>query len=154
MDVILLDDIQNLGKVGEPVRVKGGYGRNFLIPQGKAVPATQENLAKFEAHRAELEAKVKEEIKQAESIAKKLEKLKIVIKAPAGEEGQLFGSIGPREVSEAIVAGGVEITKKHIQMPEGPIRAIGEYEVGVQVHADVKMTLNIKVEGEKVETSA
>jgi large subunit ribosomal protein L9 len=146
MNVILLDKVANLGSLGDNVNVKSGFARNFLFPQGKAVPATKSNLEMFEARRAELEAKLAEELATANARAEKLNALEaITIASKAGDEGKLFGSIGTRDIAEAISAAGVEVTKAEVKMPEGAIREIGEFELSVQVHADVMATVTISV---------
>lgn len=149
MEVILLEKVRNLGSLGEKVKVKAGYGRNFLIPTGRAVMATAENLAAFEARRAELEKRAAEEQSEARSRAQKLADLgEVTMKANAGEEGKLFGSIGPGDVAEALTAAGVEIAKREVLMPEGPIRTLGDYELEVQFHTDVVQAVTVKVEAE------
>ena len=145
MEVILLEKTRNLGDLGEKVTVKAGFGRNYLIPQGKAVPATPENLEVFEKRRAELEATAAENLKLAEERKAKISALKIVIAAKSGDEGKLFGSIGPRDIADAITKAGAEIEKKEVSMPEGAIRQTGEYELTIQVHSDVQFTLPVAV---------
>lgn len=144
MDVILLEKVRNLGDLGETVKVKSGYGRNFLLPYGKAVPATKENIAKFEAQHIELEKKAKQELQQATERAEKLHALQLTIPAMASEEGKLYGSVSVLEIAKAIQEAGHEIEKKEIIMPEGPIHEIGEYEINLQLHSDV--TTQIKIE--------
>ncbi len=148
MEVILLEKVANLGGLGDTVKVRSGYGRNYLIPQGKAKPATAENIAFFEAERAELERKAAEELAAAESRAEKLNALEITITANAGDEGKLFGSVGPQDVAEAITAAGVEVGRHEVRMPEGPIRATGEYSIEVHLHADVNANVALAVVGE------
>lgn len=149
MEVILLQNIGNLGGLGDQVNVKAGYGRNFLIPQGKAVPATKTNIAEFEARRAELEAAAKEAMAAAEKRAEAINALDLItIGAHAGEEGKLFGSVGTRDIAEAITAAGVEVEKAEVRLPEGALRDLGEYEVNVQVHGDVTATINLAVVAE------
>ncbi len=146
MEVILLENIGNLGGLGEKVDVKAGYGRNFLIPQGKAVAATEENVAQFEARRAELEAAAAETLSAAEARAEALNALgQISIEANAGEEGKLFGSIGTRDIATAITAAGCEIDKSEVRLPEGALRELGEYEIAIQVHGDVTATVAVAV---------
>jgi large subunit ribosomal protein L9 len=149
MEVILLEKVENLGDLGEKVNVKPGYGRNFLIPGGKATAATAENIAAFEARRAELEKLAAETKAAAEKRQAELEKLDINIDAKAGEEGKLFGSIGPVDIAEAVIAAGVELEKKEVRMPDGPIRAIGEYEVAIHLHSDVIVDLKVTIAAEK-----
>ncbi|MCW8126067.1 50S ribosomal protein L9 [Microbulbifer halophilus] len=148
MEVILLDKVGKLGNVGDRVDVKAGFGRNFLLPTGKAIPATKANIADFEAKRAELEAAAAAKVSEAEGRAAKLEGLSVTIAANAGEEGKLFGSIGTRDIAEAITAAGVEVAKAEVKLPEGAMREVGEYEVDVQLHADVISTVKVVVEAE------
>ena len=145
MDLILLEKVQNLGDLGDLVKVKSGFGRNFLVPQGKAVPATKDNLAQFEARRAELEATAKAKLNQAESRQSGLAEVTVEITANASEEGNLYGSIGPREVASAVSALGHEITKSEVVMGEGPIRTVGEFDVVVHLHADVESIVKVIV---------
>ncbi len=146
MNVILLDKVANLGSLGDNVSVKSGFARNFLFPQGKAVPATKANLEMFEARRAELEAKVAEELAAAEARAEKLNALEAVtIASKAGDEGKLFGSIGTRDIAEAITAAGVEVAKAEVKMPEGAIRELGEFDLAVQLHAEVMANVKVAV---------
>jgi large subunit ribosomal protein L9 len=148
MDLILLEKVQNLGDLGDLVKVKSGFGRNFLVPQGKAVPATKDNLAQFEARRAELEAAAKAKLDQAEARQSGLAEVVVEITANASEEGNLYGSIGPREVAAAVSALGHEITKSEVTMGEGPIRTTGEFDVVVQLHADVESIVKVIVHPE------
>lgn len=148
MQVILLEKIGKLGDLGDQVNVKSGYGRNFLIPFGKAVPATEDNVATFEARRAELEAAAAEKRAEAEARAEKLAEVAVNIEANAGEGGKLFGSIGTRDLAEAITAAGVEVSKSEVRMPEGPIREIGSYEIAIQVHSDVIQNVAVTVVAE------
>jgi len=149
MDIILLDKVANLGSLGDQVSVKAGYARNYLIPQGKAVPATKDNVAHFEARRAELEKQLAEVLAAAEARAEKLNALEaVVIASKAGEEGKLFGSIGTRDIADAITAAGVEVAKSEVRLPEGALRQTGEYEITLQVHADVFATVNVEVVAE------
>lgn len=149
MEVILLEDIGNLGGLGDKVDVKSGYGRNFLIPQGKAVPATAGNVAEFETRRADLEAAAAATLGTAEERAASLNALEAIsIGANAGEEGKLFGSIGTRDIAEAITAAGCEVDKSEVRLPEGALRELGEYEVDIQVHSNVTATVNIVVVAE------
>ncbi|OIN10357.1 50S ribosomal protein L9 [Oceanisphaera psychrotolerans] len=146
MQVILLDKIAKLGGLGDQVTVKSGYARNYLLPQGKAVLASKENVATFEARRAELEAKLAEQLVAAQARADQLSALEaVVIASKSGDEGKLFGSIGARDVADAITAAGVAVAKSEVRMYEGVLRNTGEYEVGVQLHADVKATVTIQV---------
>jgi len=148
MDVILLERIRNLGDLGEMVSVKAGYARNFLLPYKKAVVANEKNKAEFEARRAELEKAQADALAAAQARADKLNGQTIMIKAKAGEEGKLFGSIGPREVADAINASGTEVSKAEIQMPSGPIKEVGSQEIGIGLHAEVTATVTIVVEAE------
>ncbi len=145
MDIILLEKVSGLGNLGDKVRVKGGFGRNFLIPYGKAVSATADNVAKFEAQRAELEKGAAERLVAAQARAEKLAGLKVTISANAGDEGKLFGSIGTRDVADAVTAAGQDLGKHEVRMPNGVIRAIGDYEIDVQLHSDVTATVTISV---------
>jgi len=149
MEVILLENIGNLGGLGDRVDVKSGFGRNFLIPQGKAVSATKENIAEFETRRAELEAAAAETIAAAETRAEAIDALEaITIEANAGEEGKLFGSIGTRDISEAVSAAGCDIDKSEVRLPEGALRELGDYEIAIQVHGKVTATINVSVVAE------
>jgi large subunit ribosomal protein L9 len=152
MEVILLETIANLGDLGDKVSVKAGYGRNFLIPQGKAVPATADNLAQFEARRAELERAAAEAEAAAKARAEKLAEIGVVsIEANAGEEGKLFGSIGTRDIAAAVTAAGCEIDKAEVKLPDGALRELGEYSIAVQLHADVMADVTIAVIPEQVQ---
>ena len=146
MQVILLDKIGNLGGLGDQVNVKSGYARNFLIPQGKVVMATKENVAMFETRRAELEAKVSEQLAAAEARAETVNTLEgVIIASKAGDEGKLFGSIGTRDIADAITAAGVAVVKSEVRLPEGAIRNIGEFEVSIQLHSEVFATAKIAI---------
>ncbi|MDX2298512.1 MAG: 50S ribosomal protein L9 [Xanthomonadaceae bacterium] len=148
MELILLQKVQNLGNLGDKVSVKPGYGRNFLIPYGKAVPATAANLADFEQRRAEFEAKANTILAEALARKAKLEGASVVIKANASTEGKLYGSVGPRDIAEAFTAAGFTLEKSEVVMGEGPIRRTGESDVQVVLHADVELTLKVVVEPE------
>jgi large subunit ribosomal protein L9 len=148
MDLILLEKVQNLGDLGDLVKVKAGFGRNYLVPQGKAAPATKENLAQFEARRAELEAAAQDKLGQAEARRAGLAEVVVEITANASEEGNLYGSIGPREIASAVSAIGHEVTKSEVVMGEGPIRTVGEFDVVVQLHADVDTIVKVIVNPE------
>jgi large subunit ribosomal protein L9 len=149
MEVILLENIGNLGGLGDKVDVKAGYGRNYLVPQGKAVPATRSNIAEFEARRAELEAAAAAALAAAEQRAEAINALQpVTIGANAGEEGKLFGSVGTRDIAEAVTAAGCEIDKSEVRLPQGPLRELGEFEVDIQVHGDVTATVVIAVVAE------
>ena len=149
MEVILLEKIGRLGDIGDEVRVKPGFGRNYLIPYGKAVSATPENKAKFEEQRAELEKAAADKLTQAQGRARGVEAVgTITIKANASEEGKLFGSVGPREIEEAFESTGEEVHKSEVLMPEGPIRDVGEYDIELLLHSDVVCTIKVIVEAE------
>jgi large subunit ribosomal protein L9 len=148
MDLILLEKVQNVGDLGDLVKVKAGFGRNYLVPQGKAVPATKDNLAQFETRRAELEAAAKDKLGKAEARKAGLEDVVVQLTANASEEGNLYGSIGPREVASAVTALGHEVNKSEVIMGEGPIRTVGEFDVVVQLHADVETTVKVVVSPE------
>ena len=145
MNVILLEKVHNLGELGQQVKVKAGYGRNFLIPQGKAVSATADNVAKFEARRAELEQAAAEKLAAAEVRKGKLEGLAITIAHLAGDEGKLFGSVGTADIADAINAAGVDVVKKEIRLPQGALRNVGEYEIDVELHGDVVATIKLSL---------
>jgi large subunit ribosomal protein L9 len=146
MKLILLQKVTNLGGLGDLVTVKPGYGRNYLVPQGKAVPATPANIAEFEARRAEYEAKAAELLAAAQARQAKLADASVTVSANASTEGKLYGSVGPREIAEALTRQlGVEVHKSEVVMGEGPIRHIGEFEVGVHLHADVDATVKVVV---------
>jgi large subunit ribosomal protein L9 len=145
MQVILLEKVGKLGDLGDQVNVKAGYGRNFLIPLGKAVPASAGNVADFEARRAELEAVAAEKVAAAQARADKLAGVVVTMESNAGEEGKLFGSIGTRDIAEAISATGNEVAKSEVKMPEGVIRDLGEYDISVQLHSDVTTVVKVIV---------
>jgi large subunit ribosomal protein L9 len=148
MQLILLQNVTNLGKLGDKVNVKPGYGRNFLVPKGKAVPATAANLAEFEAKRAEYEAKAKSQLEGAEGRKAALENAEVTISANASTEGKLYGSIGPREIAEALTKIGHKVEKSEVVLGEGPLRRTGEHEVLVHLHADVETTVKVIVTGD------
>lgn len=149
MQVILLDKVANLGSLGDQVNVKAGYARNFLVPQGKAVPATKKNVEFFEARRAELEAKLTEVLVAAEARAAQINALtRVTITSKAGDEGKLFGSIGARDIADAVTVAGVNVAKSEVRLPEGVLRTLGEHEVHFQVHSDVFAKLNVIVVAE------
>jgi large subunit ribosomal protein L9 len=150
MQVILLDKIANLGNLGDQVAVKSGFARNFLFPKGKAVPATKANIETFEARRADLEAKIAEELVAAQARAEKLEALaEVTLVSKAGDEGKLFGSIGTRDIADAISAVGVEVAKSEVLLPEGPLRTLGEFEVALQLHPEVTAAISISIIAEE-----
>ena len=148
MQVILLEKVGRLGNLGDQVNVKPGYGRNFLIPFGKAVAATKDNVAEFERRRAELEASAAERRAAAEARATQLAELVVTIGANAGDEGKLFGSIGTRDIADAITAAGVAVEKSEVRLPNGAIREIGEFQVDIQLHAEITQSLTLKVVSE------
>lgn len=145
MDVILLEKIANLGNLGDRVRVKAGYGRNYLIPQGKATEATAANVARFEAQRAELEKNAAEALATAEARRDQLSDLVVTLSVKAGNEGRLFGSVGPADIANAVSAAGIELNKHEVRLPEGPIRQVGEYDVPLHLHTDVDTHIRINV---------
>jgi large subunit ribosomal protein L9 len=145
MELILLEKIQNLGNLGDKVSVKPGYGRNFLIPQGKAVAATAGKLAEFEQRRAELEAKAAEAVAASRARAEAIANVVVTIAKKAGDEGRLYGSIGTKDIADAATKAGAAIEKHEVRMPAGPIRLIGDYEIAVNLHSDVVGILNLKV---------
>ncbi len=145
MNVILLENVENLGGIGDLVKVKPGYGRNFLLPQGKAALATPENMKAIEARRAELEKAAAEELAKAKERSKAFEGLEVVIKANAGSEGKLFGSVGPLDIAEALEAVQVEVERSEIRMPEGPIHELGDFPVGIHLHSEVNVEIVVHV---------
>lgn len=149
MEVILLTKVDNLGNLGDKVTVKPGYGRNYLLPQGLAKPATPENVAEFEARRAELEKQLAEELAAAQARADKLKDMAVEITTKAGAEGKLFGSIGTHDISEAVTKAGVQLERKEVRLPDGPIRMTGEHEVELHLHSDVDATIKIVIIGEE-----
>ncbi len=145
MEVILLEKVGKLGSIGDKVTVKSGFGRNYLLPQGKALAATAANVTEFEGRRAELEAAAAEAKSVAEARAAQLAELSVTIEANAGDEGKLFGSIGTRDLADAITAAGVEVSKSEVRLPEGALRDVGEYDVDVQVHSEVIQAVKVSV---------
>lgn len=148
MEVILLERVGRLGTVGDRVDVKPGYGRNYLLPQGKAVTATEINVAEFEARRAELESAAGEKKKFAQTRAEKLAEMVVTLTANAGDEGKLFGSVGARDIADAITAAGVDVQKSEVKLPEGTLREVGEYSVDLQLHDDVLQPVKIVIEAQ------
>ena len=148
MQLILLQKVVNLGGLGDKVNVKPGFGRNYLIPYGKAVPATADNIAAFEARRAEYEAKANAIHADAESRKEKLDGATVTIKANASTEGKLFGSVGPRDIAEAFTAAGFPLEKNEVSLGEGPLRRTGEFDIEVRLHADVHTTVKVIVEAD------
>ena len=149
MEVILLEKINKLGDLGDQVKVKAGYGRNYLIPVGKAVSATAENVEKFEGRRAELEKAQADSLSVATARAEKLNATEITLERIAGEEGTLFGSVSGADIAEAVTATGAELAKNEVRLPEGPLRALGEFEVDVHIHAEVDAKIKVIVVAEK-----
>ncbi len=149
MEVILLEKIKNLGSLGDQVKVKSGFGRNFLIPNGKAVSATPKNVEKFNARREELEKTQAELLAVAQERAEKLGAVSVTIARKAGGEGKLFGSVGTVDISEAVKAVGVELAKHEVRLPDGPFRSIGEFSVIVHLHADVETSVKVNITAEE-----
>ncbi len=149
MEIILLQKVANLGQIGDRVKVKSGYARNYLVPTGRATMATSANIAKFEAQRHELEAKAHEELASAQARALNFENFKLEISAKAGSEGKLFGSIGTADIAEAAVKSGHPITRSEVRMPNGPIRTTGEHSVQLHLHTDVDVALMVTIVAEE-----
>ena len=149
MNVILLDNIENLGSIGDLVTVKPGYGRNYLLPTGKAALATKENIAEIEKRRVELEKHAAEELAAAKARAELVTGMELVIPANVGAEGKLFGSVGPIDIAEACEKVGVEIARSEIRMPDGPIHETGDFTIGLHLHADVNVDIAVKVVGDE-----
>ena len=149
MDIILLQKVANLGNIGDRVKVKSGYGRNFLLPKGKATLATPENIAKFEARRAEFEKTARAELEGAQSRAKKLEGFKLTLTAKAGGEGKLFGSIGTSDIADGVKKAGHDVERSEVRLPNGPIRLAGEHTVQLHLHTDVTVDLPVVIVGEE-----
>ena len=145
MNVILLDNVENLGNIGDLVKVKPGYGRNFLIPQGKAALATPGNMKEIEARRAELEKSAAGDLAAAKTRAGTINGLELVIPANAGSEDKLFGSVGPIDIIEALKEVQVEVERSEIRMPDGPIHELGDYEIGVHLHSEVNAAVKVRV---------
>jgi large subunit ribosomal protein L9 len=148
MEVILLEKVENLGSLGDRVNVKPGYGRNFLIPSGKATPATEEHIKAFEARRAELEKAAAEVLDEAEARRDRLQDMTVTVQAKAGDEGKLFGSVGTADIAEAITAAGVEVERSEVRLPEGAFRQLGEYQVQLHLHSDVNTEITLLIEPE------
>jgi large subunit ribosomal protein L9 len=148
MNVILLEKINKLGGLGDQVSVKAGFGRNYLIPQGKALPATEANIKMFEQRRAELEADAAKSIAAAEKRAQQIEGKEVVIVRKAGEEGRMFGSVTNADVADALNAAGAEVAKREVRMPEGALRDLGEYDIEIHLHTDVNTKVKVIVEAE------
>lgn len=149
MQLILLEKVQNLGKLGDVVKVKPGYGRNYLMPYGKAVPASKENLAEFESRRAELERAQSDALERAQARAEQLSELTVVVASKVGMEGKLYGSVSSGDIASALNEAEIEISKSEIRLPDGPIRQIGDYEIAVHLHPDVDATVHVQVIAEE-----
>jgi len=149
MDVILLTKVANLGNIGDRVKVKSGYGRNFLLPKGKATLATPENVKKFEARRAELEKIAREQFQDAESRAAAFKDFKLQITAKAGTEGKLFGSIGTADIAEACTAQGHKLARSEVRLPTGPLRTVGDHVVALHLHTDIDVQLPVTITAEE-----
>ncbi len=148
MEVILLEKVANLGTLGDKVKVKAGYGRNYLVPYGIAVPATKTNLKAFEERRAELEKAADDKLVSAKARAEALVGTSFTISSKAGDEGKLFGSIGARDIADAVSTGGTEVEKSEVRLPEGPLRLVGEYDIELQLHSDVTVEIKLSVVAE------
>ncbi len=148
MDVILLQKVENLGGLGDVVSVKAGYGRNFLIPTGRAASATDANMAELEGRRAELEKEAADKLSAAEKRKAKLDGMAVTVACKAGDEGRLFGSVGTADIAKAVTETGVELEKHEVRLPEGPFRVTGEFDVAVHLHSDVDATLKLTVAAE------
>ncbi len=153
MQVILLQRVVNLGKLGETVDVKAGYGRNYLIPQGKALPANEANLAKFEARRAELEAIEAKELAEAKARVEALADVNVIMRAKVGDEGKLFGSIGTRDIADALTKSGLPVDRVEVKLPEGSFRQVGEYKVTIQLHHDISADILVTILSEDAQAT-
>ena len=149
MDVILLTKVANLGNIGDRVKVKSGYGRNFLLPKGKATLATPDNVKKFEARRAELEKVAREQFQDAESRAAAFKDFKLQITAKAGTEGKLFGSIGTADIAEACTTQGHKLARSEVRLPTGPLRTVGDHMVALHLHTDIDVQLPVVITAEE-----
>jgi large subunit ribosomal protein L9 len=145
MQVILLQKVANLGNIGDRVKVRSGFGRNFLLPQGKATLATPENIARFEARRAELERLAREHLSSASERAEAMKDFKLTIPAKAGTEGKLFGSIGTADIAEACIKAGFKVERSEVRLPSGPLRTLGEHVISLHLHADVDVPLTVAI---------
>jgi large subunit ribosomal protein L9 len=150
MELILLQKVANLGNIGDRVKVKSGFGRNYLLPKGKATLATPTNVARFEARRAELEKVAGDELQQAQQRSASLKEFKLTITAKAGTEGKLFGSVGTADIAEAATAAGHPLARSEVRLPGGPLRAVGEHQVQIHLHADVDLELPVVIVAEEV----
>ena len=149
MEVILLQKVANLGNIGDRVKVRSGFGRNFLLPQGKATLATAENVARFEERRAELERAAREHLSSAEERAVAMKDFKLTVRAKAGTEGKLFGSIGTSDIAEAVTREGFKIERSEVRLPSGPLRTIGEHVVSLHLHTDVDVPVHVTIVAEE-----
>jgi large subunit ribosomal protein L9 len=149
MDVILLTKVANLGNIGDRVKVKSGYGRNFLLPKGKATLATPENVKRFEARRAELEKIAREQFQDAESRAAAFKEFKLQITAKAGTEGKLFGSIGTADIAEACTNAGHKLARSEVRLPTGPLRTVGDHMITLHLHTDIDVQLPVVITAEE-----
>jgi large subunit ribosomal protein L9 len=149
MELILLQKVANLGNIGDRVKVKSGYGRNFLLPKGKATLATAANVARFDARRAELESAANAELHRAQQRAAAIKDFKLSIIAKAGSEGKLFGSVGTADIAEAASAAGHSLARSEVRLPGGPLRAVGEHAVTLHLHADVEVELPVIIVAEE-----
>ena len=149
MNVILLQKVANLGNIGDRVKVRSGFGRNFLLPQGKATLATPENIARFEARRAELERLAREHLTSASERAEAMKDFKLTIPAKAGTEGKLFGSIGTADIAEACSKAGFKVERSEVRLPSGPLRTLGEHVISLHLHADVDVPLTVAIVSEE-----
>ena len=149
MDVILLQKVANLGNIGDRVKVRSGFGRNFLLPEGKATLATPDNVARFEARRAELEKLAREQLSSAEERAAAMKDFKLLITAKAGTEGKLFGSIGTADIAEACTRAGFKVERSEVRLPQGPLRMVGEHAVSLHLHADIDVQVAVSIVAEE-----
>jgi large subunit ribosomal protein L9 len=149
MEVILLQKVANLGNIGDRVKVRSGFGRNFLLPQGKATLATADNIARFEARRAELEKAAREHMTSAQERAEAMKEFKLTIRAKAGTEGKLFGSIGTADIAEACTREGFKVERSEVRLPSGPLRTVGEHLISLHLHADVDVPLHVTIVAEE-----
>lgn len=149
MEVILLQKVANLGNVGDRVKVRSGFGRNFLLPQGKATLATPDNIARFEARRTELERMAREHLQSAEERAVALKDFKLTVSAKAGTEGKLFGSVGTSDIAEAVTRAGFHLERSEVRLPNGPLRMLGEHLVSLHLHADIDVPLHVTIIAEE-----
>ncbi len=149
MEVILLQKVANLGNIGDRVKVRSGFGRNFLLPQGKATLATADNVARFEARRAELEKTAREQLASAGERAAAMKDFKLTITAKAGTEGKLFGSVGTSDIAEACTQAGFKVERSEVRLPSGPLRMVGEHAVSLHLHADIDVPVTVSIVAEE-----